>query len=293
MKKSISFILVTVILMACSREDVSQYAPIESYPNDTLLEHIDHKKAMIITAHDDDMCAMSGTIAMLNEKGWEIRSLALSSTESRRIAQIKACKNILDSVLFFTFDPEQFRIKKDSSRKDYEALPKDRFDEYYNRGLIEKEIIEKVGAFGPSVIFTLDNEMGGYGHPEHALVSQAVLDLAQSDSITVDYIYQSVYTDHMENTIMARLSERMISWGFPGDGWERAKAIYGVSGMPEPNVQINIEKQAQQKMEYLKSYNKREREVIGFYIPAFEDYTAEEYFKIFDREFFRVLRIDK
>ena len=91
---------------------------------------------------------------------------------------------------------------------------------------------------------------------------------------------------------MARQAKRMKEWGFPEDEWENAKKTYQVDGQPEPTTQINIQNQAQHKMNYLKSYNKREREIMGFYIPAFEDYKAEEYFKIFDREFFRVIKIN-
>lgn len=61
--------------------------------------------------------------------------------------------------------------------------------------------------------------------------------------------------------------------------------------MPEPTVQINITSEAQAKMNYLKSYNKRERKTMGFFIPAFEFYSAEEYFNIFDREFYRVIKL--
>jgi len=131
--------------------------------------------------------------------------------------------------------------------------------------------------------------MGGYGHPEHVLVSQMVIDLSEEQRITPLYIYQSVFTDHMENTIMRRHAERMKSWGFPGDEWDNAKRIYGVEGMPEPTVEIIIKSEAQFKMDYLRSYNKRERKTLGFFIPEFEKYRAEEYFTIFDREFFRVL----
>jgi hypothetical protein len=94
----------------------------------------------------------------------------------------------------------------------------------------------------------------------------------------------------MENTINKRLSTLLISWGYKGDGWEYAKEIYNVDGMPNPNVQINISSEAKLKMDYLNSYNKRERKTIGFYAPAFKEYKAEEYFNIFDREFFRIIK---
>lgn len=66
--------------------------------------------------------------------------------------------------------------------------------------------MEQVNGFQPSVIITLDNDMGGYGHPEYTFISQLVLELALEDSLSSDYIYQSVYTDHMENSIIKSLS---------------------------------------------------------------------------------------
>ena len=90
---------------------------------------------------------------------------------------------------------------------------------------------------------------------------------------------------------MKRHSERMKSWGFPGNEWDYAKKVYRVEGMPEPTVQVKIAGEAQQKMDYLRSYNKRERKTVGFFIPEFEKYSAEEYFTIFDREFFRVIKL--
>lgn len=278
------------LLCACSREDVTKYVPTETFPEDSILLSIKNKKAMIVIAHDDDMCAMTGTISILNKSGWEISVLSFPKGMSRNEAHQKACKDILDTVLFFDIDEADFRI--DSSAVPYDAIPKASFDEVFDRDLVKSRLIEQVNKFQPAVIFTLDNEIGGYGHPEHVFISQLVLDLSRADTISPSYIYQSVYTDHMETTIMERHARRMKAWGYPGDGWEKAKKAYGVQGSPEPSVQINITSEAQEKMNYLKSYNKRERKTMGFFIPAFEDYTAEEYFTIFDREFFRIIAID-
>lgn len=285
--KTLFALLSAIMVAACAREDVSSYAPIESYPQDKNLQAVSAKRAMIIVAHDDDMCAITGTASQLNKQGWDIRVLSFYSGEVRAKAHRQACSGILDSVMYFDLAHEEFR--QDTTTKKYMAIPKERFPEIFNEEAAAVELTEKVNQFKPAVIFTLDNHMGGYGHPEHTFISQLVVDLARADSITPKYIYQSVFTDHMENTIMARHSERMKSWGFAGDEWERAKETYGVSGMPEPTVQVNIASEAEEKMDYLKSYNEREREILGFFIPAFEEYSAEEYFKIFDREFFRIL----
>lgn len=117
--------------------------------------------------------------------------------------------------MFFNFDPAKLRIEPEDGQNLYDAIPKDQFEKVFNRPLVEQEIQKKINQFQPSVIFTLDSEMGGYGHPEHVFISQLVVDLAKADSIQPEYIYQSVYTDHMEKTIMARHSKRMKSWGFP------------------------------------------------------------------------------
>jgi N-acetylglucosamine malate deacetylase 2 len=297
MKKTNAGLYLIVIIMlaalsACnSREEIIQFAPVETYPDDTLLQTIHVKRAMIVIAHDDDMCAMAGTMSLLNKAGWEIAVVSITKTAERNASQIEACRHILDTVIFAELSPGQIRNDSEEERESYYAFPKDSFDIVFNMPVIEEEFVRHINSFNPAVIFTLDSDMGGYGHPEHVLISQMVIDLSVEQRITPLYIYQSVFTDHMENTIMRRHSERMKSWGFPGDEWEVAKKIYMADGMPEPTVQINITGEAQLKMDYLRSYNKREREVLGFFIPEFERYTAEEYFKVFDREFFRVLSV--
>jgi|GEM_PF-269752 len=290
--RNMLLMLILVIMVSCKgREDIMQFAAIENYPEDTILKSIDNKRAMIVIAHDDDMCAMAGTASLLNKNGWDIAVVSFSKSPERNAAQKEACKNIIDEVLFVELSPSQIRNDNEAERKSYYAFPKDSFDLVFNKPIIETEFEKQINEFKPAVIFTLDNEMGGYGHPEHVLISQMVIDLTKQHRITPLYIYQSVFTDHMENSIMHRHSERMKSWGFPGNEWDNAKKIYGTTGMPQPTVQITITSEAEPKMDYLRSYNERERKTLGFFIPEFEKYSAEEYFKVFNREFYRIIKI--
>ena len=288
------FIVLATGLISCGVSDeIKQYAATETYPNDTKLESVTEKKALIVVAHDDDMCAMSGTMSKLNNNGWEIGIVSFSQTPERDNAQIQACKNILDTVFFVQLKPEQIRNDNENSKPRYSAFPKANFNTVFNIKTIEKNYLEIIRNFNPAVIFTLDNEIGAYGHPEHVLISQMVLDWAEKKIIHPQYIYQSVYTPHMQESIMQRHSERMKSWGYPSDEWEKAKKTYGIQGLPMPDVQINITSEAEQKMAYLRSYNERERKTIGFYVPEFEKYPAEKYFAVFDREFYRVFSYQK
>lgn len=296
MKKNMNALMaagiLTLLVSCASVEDITLYAPTETYPNDVALDSVATKKAMIVIAHDDDMSTMSGTISKLNAEGWNIRVISFAITPERDSAQVHACSTILDSVMFYPVPANKIRHDQDTAKAPYRAISTERFPEIFDLDRMKETIANAVNEFQPAVIFSLDNEIGGYGHPDHVMVSQAVLDLATSRTITPQYIYQCVYTDHMENTIMERQSERMKSWGFPGDGWEHAKATYGVSGMPEPTVQISIEDQAATKMAYMRSYNERARKTMDMFIPAFEKYSAEEYFHVFDREFFHVIEFE-
>ena len=85
--KIYTFILLNTLLFSCKvKEDISKYAPTEKYPVDVTLNSINNKKAMIIIAHDDDMCGTTGTISMLNEADWEIRVLSFPQSEERNKA---------------------------------------------------------------------------------------------------------------------------------------------------------------------------------------------------------------
>lgn len=280
--------LLFVVLLSCSRrEDVRQYAPIETFPNDTLLTQVQEKRALIVVAHDDDMCAIAGTAAKLHADGWYLGVVSLTKGPDRNAAQRKATQSFLDTVMFIELEAAQFR--RDTAKDAYQAFPREDFPRVFDLPLLDSAYFVVIDAFQPTVIFSLDPIMGGYGHPEHIVVSWLVEEMFKAGRLSARYIYQSVFTDHMENTIMARHAKRLQSWGLPLDGWEKAKALYSEEAMPAPDVQINIQAQAETKMRYLRSYNKREREILGFFMPEFEKYDANTYFSWFDREFFRVV----
>lgn len=284
-----ALLLFFFILASCAkRESIHQFAATETYPEDTILQNISSKRAMVVIAHDDDMCAMSGTMSQLNKKGWEIAVVSFSRSVAQNEAHKKACAHVLNTVHFVDLKPSQYRNDPD---KGYHPIPKTAFDTVFNQSIIIEKYLDKIQSFNPTVIFTLDNEIGGYGHPDHVFISQMVIDLAKETLISPKYIYQSVLSSSTMDKLMVRRSKLMEGWGYPGDGWEKSKKTYGVNGMPEPTVQFNIESEAKAKMNYLRSYHKGEKKSINFFLPAFEKYDAEEYFEVFDREFFRIIKI--
>ncbi|MCD4735572.1 MAG: hypothetical protein K8R53_05980 [Bacteroidales bacterium] len=93
----------------------------------------------------------------------------------------------------------------------------------------------------------------------------------------------------MEKEIIEkRLAPKLKRGGYPS-AYLAAKTLYNIDGMPEPHVEINIYDQAESKMNYLRTYNAHERINIRKFVPYFEEFDAEIYFSIFNREFFRVI----
>ncbi len=286
----------TWLLAGCAStptlDELRHYAATESYPYDTYLDTVSVKRALVIVAHDDDDCAMSGTLHGLTRKGWEIEQwnfqttpLAEGATEHPSTLICKGCSTILPEGTFRGGDPGD-------TLPSYLPIPKERFAAVFNTGMVRDALVPRINAFAPSVIFTLDNEIGAYGNPDHVFISQLVLDLFNSGAIHVQRIYQPVYTDHMERTIIGeRLSAILKEYDFP-DTYAIARQVYGVDGMPAPDVQVDIRPDSLGKMAYLMAYSEKARSSLRKFIPYFEEVPAGTYFSVFDREFFRVIAPD-
>jgi len=288
--KLITLVVLIATIAACTYkptvEELKKFAATEIYPEDTYLDTVANKRAMIIVAHDDDDCIMSGTIAKLTANGWTINQLSFevhnTPGENRNAAHIicEGSEKILEDGLY--------RPGVDTIKYPYMPISYEEIEKQYLHEKVATALIERVNEFNPSVLFTFDNIKGGYGHPDHIFISQLVLDLFKEDKINAQLIYQGVITRHMEAEIDRWQKPKMEKWGYPQPG-PAADKLYGIDGIPEPDVQINITAQAETKMTYLRTYPENVRKNFRKYIPYYEEFDAKLYFSIFDREFFRII----
>jgi LmbE family N-acetylglucosaminyl deacetylase len=284
---SVLFIFITACNEKPSIEELKKFAAIENYPNDAFLDTVSNKKALVIVAHDDDDCAMSGTIAKLTANGWEIKQLSLQSHILPKTGKNPA--PIICQGNELILEDGYYRKGLDTMKVPYLPIPYSEISEQFLTDKVALAVIDRVNEFNPSVIFTLDNIKGGYGHPEHIFISQLVLNLYEAKKINTEKIYQSVYTNHMEAEIVDKwLKAKMEKWGYPHAS-TIANNLYKIDGMPEPTVQINIVDFADKKKQYLMEYDESVRKNLRKFIPYYEDFDAKTYFGIFDREFFRVI----
>lgn len=289
--QSIIVILMVFNFLGCkekvTKEDLKKFVATEIYPNDVFWDSVMNKKALIVVAHDDDDCAMSGTIAKLTAKRWIIKQLSLQSHILEETGKNPA--DIICTGNELILEDGFYRIGVDSMKSPYMPIPYVEIKEQFLTEKVSDALIRIVNDFKPSIIFTLDNEKGGYGHPDHIFISQLVKDLFEEGKIEIQRIYQSVYTDHMEREIVDNwLAERMKKWGYPHTS-DVANKMYGINGMPEPTVQVEISEVAETKMKYLLAYDEEVRKNLRKFIPYYEEFDAKTYFGIFNNEYFRVI----
>ncbi|MCE3260066.1 MAG: LmbE family protein [Bacteroidetes bacterium] len=293
MKKIFSIAIIVSILYSCGpkKSDIQKLSAEEVFSDDTYLRTVTNKKAMVVVAHDDDPAAMAGTLAKLNAEGWEIKEICLVSVNPERdSALLVAASYILDEVEFIKMTPKERRPDLDSTVEPYTPIPKESIKSTFRYNELAKLIVDKINEYKPSVIFSLDNVIGGYGHPEHVLVSQLLVDSFATGSIKPERIYQSVYTNSMEKKILReRLTKLLKEWGFP-NSYNTVTELYKVDGMPEPDVEINITAYSEKKMSFLLSFSEREKKTIDFFVPHFQNFDHKEYFEVFNREFFRIIK---
>jgi len=296
MKTKLWFIIAALILLSScsdipSLDELKKMSARESFPKDNYLDTVSNKKALVIVAHDDDDCAMAGTIYKLKKEGWKIEQWCLVRTRLEEGRTEHPAKIICEDNYLILKDGH-FRNKNphDSTLALYQPIPREHIAEIYETEKVVNALKEIINNFKPSVIFTLDNVVGGYGNPDHIFLNQLVLDLFLSEKITSQSIYQAVYTRSMEEEINNKYVTKILNkWGHESS-FPKVKKLYGVEGAPIPDVEINIQDYADGKMEYLRAYSEDARKNMRKFIPGYEEYDAKTYFSIFNREFFKVYR---
>lgn len=256
----------------------------ERYPEDVLLPSATNKVALVIVAHDDDAATMAGTMAFLRSQGWTIDFLCFYRGQDAAMDQLRRVEAQQAARI------QGFRqvslVELDMQKKPLVTLsiPYAEFDSTFRVDSIASVINTHIQRSQPSLLLTLDDVIGGYGHAEHVLVSQLAVRCArQSNSIgasAVKWAYQCVYPASMGERMMLNLKL-----------YQDSKKVYNCDGMPAPNISITISSYSAEKMATLNAYASQQRNLKKF-VKHYNLYPHWLYFSIFDKEYFRVVPVD-
>lgn len=266
----------------------------ETYPTDNYLHTEPNKTALIIVAHDDDMVGSSGTMTALCKDNWKIREMCfyqqgglynekdsiknpIRKLDLKRVAEIQGLSGI---------DPVDFNFRNDmQTEAAYMPMPYSKFPENYKMDSLTRYIGEYIEKYKPSVLFTLDNLMGGYGNPDHVVMSQTVLNYCRlhknDDGFSVKRIYQAVFPPSLAERVLGHMPV-----------YTAAKKVYQCDGMPSPDVQFDISPYAQQKKAAMLAYTTEQNSLRKIW-PYYNWYPAWLYFRIFGRDFFRIVDVEQ
>ena len=288
-KIGIGIILLGVCVLAANLIYLITHLPKEKYPEDSFLTNEPNKSALIIVAHDDDAAPFSGTTSLLVENGWDVNFMCfyndywkpeenpVRKLEMKKAAQIQGFNNI--ELIDFNM-----RESLDTAEQPWMPVPYDQFSGNFKMDSLQIYILTAIQEFNPSVIFTLDDVIGAYGHPEHVIVSQVVNKVCSLYRDSLDFpvkkIYQSVLPHSQAEKIMGKM-----------DIYIEGKRIYGCDGMPSPNVQINISSFASTKKRVFLAHASQRRALKRF-IPFYHLYPGWVYFGIFNKEYFRIINVN-
>lgn len=264
----------------------------ETYPEDSYLNSEQNKTALIIVAHDDDMAGSSGTITMLCKQGWKIYEMCFyqqgglyfKKDSARNPIRKKSLATVASIQGLSGINPVDFNFRNDmQTEAPYLPMPYSKFPENFKEDSLTKLIADFIQTYKPSILFTLDNVIGGYGNPDHVVVSQLAmkycLNHKKDSGFTVKKIYQSVFAPSLAENILKDMPV-----------YAQAKKVYQCDGMPLPNAQINITDYAKEKKECMLAYTTEQNSFTQIW-PYYNWYPSWIYFKIFDRDFFRIVDV--
>ncbi len=290
MKKAL--VVITILTMAFAVAHTGYLASMratEHYPEDTFLKSItNNKRALIITAHDDDAFACSGTFLGLIKNGWKVRQVAFLD---RRPEKREFFKVVAEKAGFAGYDllDIKYRTDLDSGKQQYQPLSYQRIAEVFCHDTVYNLVGRIIDSFAPEVIFTLDDSIGGYGHPDHIFMSRIVKEYCQqhadAPAFKVRRIYQSVFSPSMAESMIIKNS--WVTYNL----FDEARKLYGLKGMPVPDCEVSISGNASAKKTFMSGFGPKDQRNIRKFAPAYEYYPAWLYFRIFDREFFHIINI--
>lgn len=292
MKKlfAVSFLLLSLVagLAFSYLYQLSEYFSDDRFPEDRYLDSCSVKRAAIIVAHDDDAVAFAGTISKLCAMGWKVDYLTFygnwkKEENSTRKAELKKACNIQGIENMQTWDlPIQ---RTDTVSKPWLAIPYNQFENYFQGAALNEKIVTFLKQSNPQVVFTLDDVMGGYGHPEHTFISRLVLKACDSLNKNADNkinrIYQVVFTPELNEKVIGKM-----------ETFQTAKRIYGIQHSPMPDVSVVISDYSEQKMETMKAYITQEENIAKIW-PYFNWYPHKIYFGVLNKEYFVVKKLLK
>lgn len=149
---------------------------------------------------------------------------------------------------------------------------------YDQQDSIENIIYSSIQKYKPSILFTYDTALGGYGHPEHRISAIAVNKVFQKykkDSLfSVVSIFQFTLSKKLEQLVLGSK-----------ESYKNASKVTGNKKLPNPTIAFDISKEWNVKRNAAFLYTSQAEILKKFYLLPEPSDTTDHY-ESFDREYY-------
>jgi LmbE family N-acetylglucosaminyl deacetylase len=278
--KSISLLLFVPLVLSCQRTRINYEAFKQAQDYSVPLWTDDLTKikpvALLIFPHPDDEVVCAGTIATLKQQGWEVDLLTLTQGEAtEKDARKKEWQRSMNAL---GIDHSTLLDLPNNSWSDIVHNKIIFWNE--NMDSIRRIVEAAIRQYQPSLLFTYDDVLGGYGHPEHRLTAVAVKEVfeknRQDSSFSPSAIFQSTLPQKLELAMLQNL-----------DSYKKAVNEMG-KDLPDPSIAFDISTTWPVKRQAASSYPSQIKTLKKFYLLPEEADTVKHY-AAFDREYYTVI----
>ena len=277
MKKVILYTLVAIVLLLAGaffylRSQLQD----DSVP---LTDGFTGEKVMFIFPHPDDEITSSGTLKLLDQQGIETSLITFTHGEAggnngmvdetdpvkKKIALAKIREQELRAVgRLLGVDNQEILDYPDSGIKD---IPADS---------LKKIIREKIARYLPTVLFTYDDVIGLYGHPDHRLIAQYTKEIFLEERGKSGFSPKRLYQVTLPAPMIA--TAKKISASFK-------RNFSNNTTLPTPTMAVKISPVGEFKKQAMLLHTSQ-RPTFNDMQPYFDKIPAWVYFRVFDKEYY-------
>jgi LmbE family N-acetylglucosaminyl deacetylase len=274
------FILTLLQVSSCSQSPINYEAyknaqdyNVTLWKNDGQLKHV----ALFIFPHPDDEIVCAGTIATLKQQGWKVNLITLTQgVPGEKEIRNKEWKNAMKKL---SIDKGQIIDLPNNTWNDVMNDKLLFWNE--NKDSIRQIISEAIEEYSPSLLFTYDDILGGYGHPEHKMTAEITKDIflqkSNDTSFTPQFIYQITLPEKLELLYNSKL-----------ESYNKFVSANGGKNLPEPTIAFDITQQWPIKKEAASQYPSQAKTLKKFFLWPTSDTTG--HYSSFDREYYYVIK---
>ena len=294
MKKIIITIIAFIILIISTLWYFKSQIQDNSVPQtETLIPETLPKKALAIFAHPDDEITIIGTMRLLKQQGVETSICYMTRGEAGlngSIIDVSKIKELADTSLNkLKKSLGQRRTKEVDNIAEILELNHHEMFDFPDSGTsnvpmdsLKKVVRALIQKYQPSVLFTLDDKVGLYGHPDHRNVSRAVLEVFQENKNKPNFSPKKLY--------QVTLPKQMIAFALKmADGFRKNYPKDPSKGLPQADVCVNITPFGTYKRNAMLAHVSQ-RPTFDDMQPGFSTIPTSIYFRVFDREYFHIIQ---